>query len=1492
MTIQESGNPVRAMDRRRRLAQLLRQKARGHYVTTATSIAQRGVWFMQRMDPDSKAYHVSFCARVLSSFDSGSAESALQQLVDRHQMLRATFVYAGDELKTLIHGAGEPEFAEIDAWGWDEAELRRRVEDAFNKPFDLTTGPLVRMIIFRRGPEDHVLLLVLHHLVCDGWSMGLLLKEFIECYEADLLNRAPRLAPLEMDFQDFAVRQREWLTSEAGRRSRDYWVDRLSGDIPSLVFPTDPSAGDNGDGRHGIHSFEIDDRLRRDLTRVAQSCGVTVFGVLLAIYQVFLMRVSGQEDIVVGVPMAGRGESGREGVVGHFINLVATRVDLQGNPSFRAVVAKSWQDLQNAVDHQEFPFLEIVRLSRPGSRSGRAPFFRTLLNVLKPSANDPVSDLLMSSHAEPVRLGPLTLSLFQLDAVEEPYDLSCRIIDGPHTLSVKIQYDTAIFTDEAVIRLSGCLTQLMDAITADPDRSVWDHAVQGLDKRPGGVVVTPPLVDQAERVLVIDGFNVTSRFLTPSTLPSLLESQAIRAPVAIALIFGEETMGYAELDAHSNRLGRFLAARGIGPEGVVALALPRSIDLVVAMLGVLKAGAAFMPLDPGYPPGRLAFMLSDSHAALLIGDGASLASLGASGADLPATLALDDPATRRTISLLPGHTLTDAERTAPLVPDNLAYVIYTSGSTGTPKGVGNTHVGLFNRIAWQSIIMPYDRDDIACAKTSPNFVDSVTETLVPLLNGIPLIIAPAELSADVPGLAALIARHGVTRLTLVPSLLRALLDTPAGLASLRVCVCSGETLSRALADRVRAVLPRISLWNYYGSSEVNGDSAAAMAMDERAAPSLGGPIWNTRFYVLDPSLRPVPIGVAGELYIAGRGLARGYIGRPGLTAERFLPCPFGPPGGRMYRTGDVVRWRVDGMIDLVGRADAQVKIRGVRIELGEIEAVLAGIDGVGQAVVMPRLIAEETHLVAYLVAEAGRTVPADAALRRSLAARLPSVMLPAAFVILQALPLTPNGKLDRNALPAPERRKPDAGEPVTATEGRLIEIWRDVLGLDVANTTADFFAIGGHSMLALRFLGIVEAEFGRRIDLAALFQSPTIEGFARVLDASAQIDEESADEAAAPLSYTEFSVRKALRLRVVRSARGISRGRVLGMPGRNGNTADIGVIARNALEDYEVGSFVVDTMGRSLPEDEAWWVDCAEGIAERLLADHEPAPRAFIGFSLGGYIGWLVDRLLVAAGRQPTPVINFDGFPLHIRYPQIGEIITSRSPDLLRPDGCGMLTLERAEPGAFSLVDQAYAGWAKAGVTPESLRYRTLDHVDVILPSAIAASDLALQCFIETGRVDQRSRPDGFHFDTIGGAMFRFLEAATPPSAAAIRPFVDMPTLPRDGTVRVALLFLALATGDTGMALEFAQRIIAEEPSHRAATYTRVALASAIGHEDEAAALAEAWCREHRRDPAMLARARGARRKPASWGSRRGLPIGSDESLDMAVALADRRVMA
>ena len=968
-----------------------------------------------------------------------------------------------------------------------------------------------------------------------------------------------------------------------------------------------------------------------------------------------------------------------------------------------------------------------------------------------------------------------------------------------------------------------------------------------------------------------------------ATLPSLFESQVAGAADAIAVICGVQSLSYGELDARANRLAHHLIALGVGPDDLVAVALDRSVELIVALTAILKSGAAYLPLDPSHPAERLVLMLEDSGARFTLTLGAATDRLRGRAQ----LLALDDPGVEAAVAGRPAHAPTDVDRRRPLHPDHLAYVIYTSGSAGRPKGVLTTQANVASVVS-RPAYAPLGPGQSVLQYAPVAFDAATFEIWGALLNGARLVLAPNGYP-DLDRLAQTIAAHSVDTLWLTAGLFAQAADThPHLLAPVRRLLSGGDALSVSAVARTRATHPGLTLINGYGPTETTV-FACTHEIEPRDAEAeripIGRPIQAARVFVLDERLLEVPYGAQGELYIAGAGLARGYLNQPGLTAERFVACPFGPPGTRMYRTGDLARRRVDGTLEFLGRADRQIKIRGFRIEPGEIEAALEVLDGVGQASVIPFEIAGETRLVAYVVARTGARLTRVADIRAALSLRLPDHMVPAAFVVLDALPLTANGKLDRGALPRPDQPTCVAARPLTGTERRLAVIWGDLLGLGAIDATADFFALGGHSLLAIRLCVAVEAAFGRRIDPAVLFHAPTLESFARAVDGSA-----AAPPAATPSAgggRGGFDARAAVRLAVLRKARGVSRGAVVGMPSLNGGGFQNRVSAANAFEDFDVWTFTVEAGGRDLTQD-GIWIQSAREIADRLLATDGLRPVALFGYSMAGFMAWLVDRLLVAAGRPSTPVINIDGEPLHIEQKGWAERIGALTPFGSALDPERMLLLHRGSPGGFALKGNADAGWSKAGVAPKTLSFRTIDHSDMTLPEALGAGRDAVSAFIETGRLDPGPGPARYHFDTLGGTLYRLLSDPAPPLVDSIRPLLLGTPLPDDVTARKGLLVLAIATGDAELALTCASRWIADEPENRTAIYAQVALLADVGRRDEALAIAYAPRPGHPLDRAIAARAQATTQRPASWGSAGGLVLGAPHSLDFAVAL--RRV--
>jgi len=1045
---------------------------------------QEGILFHYRMEDAADAY----LTPVLLRFDGRSQLdgflAALQWVIGRHDILRTAVMWAGiaEPVQVVWRRATLP-VCEVAIDGDDAAASLWAHGTRRAARLDVTQAPLLRALVAPDAPgHGWLLLLQFHHLAIDHTTLDGIVDE-VRAYLAGQNAALP--APLP--FRNFVAAARH------GMRSTDHaaFFRDMLGDIDSPTAPFDLlDVQRDGSGLAEARLMlppEMSARLRAQARRL----GITVASLFHVAWALVLARTTGRDDMVFGTVLLGRMQAGEgaDRALGLFVNTLPLRVSV-GDRAVERAARDTHARLVALMGHEH---ASLALAQRCSAVKPPAPLFTTVLNY-RHSAGRHVGAGSEDSKGKAGGGGFAPPSLFGLNGIElvraeerSNYPFMLSVEDFGTDFELVAQAPDQIGPARVAAFMQAALGQVATALAEAPAT-----ALRALD-------VLPP----DEHMHVLRMWNDTASATPVATISEVFEAQVAQTPHAVALQCGDVRLTYAALDARANRLARHLAAAEIGPEDLVAVALPRSVELIIAMLAVFKAGAAYMPLDPAYPPQRLAFMLRDSRAHCVIATRQSVAVFAGHDIVVPHLLLLDDPAVQ--FDALADGPREVAEPAAPPVPDNLAYVIYTSGSSGTPKAVGNTHAGLVRRLHWQWQSAPYGPGDVACAKTSPNFVDCITEILAPLLQGVPLVIATADEGSDPALLADLLAASRVTRLTLVPSLLNALLDTPGRLATLRMCVCSGERLPRALATRFQEHLPGAALWNYYGASEANGDSVAVQVEAGDAPVIIGRPIAGTQVYVLGRTLAPAPVGVAGELYVAGGGLARGYYGQPGLTAARFVACPFGPPGARMYRTGDLARWQPDGTLALVGRADAQVKIRGMRIEPGEIEAALLGLPEVAQASVQPRDIAGETGLVAYTVARDAAAPPSAAALRADLAARLPAHMIPAAFVTLAALPLNPNGKLDRAALPAPDRTafggtQDMAPAPFAPTERALAAIWARILRVETIARGDNFFDLGGHSLTALQVVAQVRDVFGIELPLKTLFAARTLEALAGEID--------------------------------------------------------------------------------------------------------------------------------------------------------------------------------------------------------------------------------------------------------------------------------------------------------------------------------------------------------------------------------------------------------
>jgi amino acid adenylation domain-containing protein len=1039
------------------------------------SFSQQRIWFLDRLERNASAYNVPTAVRLRGALDVAAFTRALQTILDRHASLRTRFPEIGGIPVQRIEERVTVSLPVVDLAGLPagdrERETRRLVREEASRPFDLALGPVFRLGLLRLAADEHVFLCTLHHIVSDGWSRTVLFRELSELYESYASGEEPSLPPLPIQYADYAVWQHERLRSGGMDPGLDYWRNHLR-DLPVLELPTDHPRPAVQTIRGDRYDLEIPASVAQRLKAFCREEGVTLFMSMLAMFGLLLRRYSGQDDVVIGSLTANRNRIETEGLIGIFINALAMRIDLTGDPTFRELVGRVREVALGASAHEDVPFEKLVQILQPERDPGRSPIYQTMINV-------------DTAASRTVRLPGLVAEDLTVPEEFALLDLTLVVRDRGNELVGWFEYNADLFERETIRRMSGHFGVLLAAMAANPDERV----------------ATAPILTEAERRRILFDWNDTARaYPADRRLHELFEERVERSPRAVALRDGSRQIEYRELNSDANRLARHLRSNGVGPGSIVGVCLDRSARTVAALLAVFKAGAAYVPLDPAYPDERIAFLVKDSGARAVLTETRSAPRLPR---DSVREFRLDEIA-----SVVgeedDGNLLTSGNS------EDLAYVIYTSGSTGAPKGVEAVHRASVNRFAWMWEAYPFAEGEVCCQKTTLSFVDSIWETFGPLLAGVPSVILSQEEVRDPRVLVPRLSAEGVSRIVLVPSLLSAVLDSGIELAEtlskLKWWVTSGETLPLDLYRRFREALPDAVLINLYGSSEVSADVTCWDSRGPEAVHSvpIGRPISNTQVYVLDDRRQPAPIGVPGELYVGGDGLARGYRNRSDMTQERFVPDPFhGATGARLFKTGDRARYLPEGDLEYLGRNDHQVKIRGYRIELGEIEAALQDHPSVDRAVVAVDKSSGETRLVAYVVA-VGRVEKDARPLRAVLATRLPEFMIPAAFVFLDALPLTPSGKIDRKALPAPDTARPELESsfvaPSTPTERAMADAWKDLLRLDRVGVEDNFFALGGHSLLMVQVSARLRDTLGVELPLRSFFETPTIAALARKAD--------------------------------------------------------------------------------------------------------------------------------------------------------------------------------------------------------------------------------------------------------------------------------------------------------------------------------------------------------------------------------------------------------
>jgi amino acid adenylation domain-containing protein/FkbM family methyltransferase len=1026
------------------------------------SFAQQRLWFLDQLEPGSAFYNCPMGVRLEGDLDIGALERTLSEVVRRHESLRTRFTTVEGEAAQVIDGAWEVRLVPIELSGLEEsereAEVRRFAAEQAQSAFDLTTGPLLRAKLLRLGEQEHVALLTTHHIVSDGWSLGVLVKEVAALYEAFTKGELSPLPDLGVQYADYAVWQREWLKGETLDAQLSYWKRKLGGDLPLLELPTDRPRPAVQSYRGARQSMAISEELTRRLKALGQKEGCTLFMTLLAAFQSLLCRHCGQEDIIIGAPIAGRTRREIEPLIGFFANMLALRTDLSGDPSFRELLRRVREVTLEAYAHQDMPFEKLVEELQPERDLSRSPLFQAVLAL----QNAPPTSLQMPG---------LKLSAVGGESVTAKFDLMLTMIESGEGMVGALEYNTDLF-DAGTMR--GFLSRfqiLLEGIAAQPETSLHNL----------------PLLTAAERQQLLVEWNETwADYDREATIGELFERQAVRTPDKVALVYEGQQITYRELNERANQLAHYLRGLGVEPETLVGIWMERSLEMVVGLLGILKAGGAYMPMDPAYPSARLAYMLADARVTTLLTQANLKDGLSGYGAQV-FCLDADWPTVDR------------QPVTNPVIntrPSNLAYCLYTSGSTGQPKGVTLQHSNAVGFLEWVKRTFNREHTARVLFSTSICFDLSVFELFSPLVTG-----GSVSLVRDALALSESPTAPPPTLINTVPSAAQALLDAQAFPTTVRTINLAGEPLHRALVERLHATLPQARVYNLYGPTEYTTYSTySEVGVDADSRITIGRPVSNTRIYILNGGLEPAPVGAPGEVYITGAGLARGYLNRPDLTAEKFIPDPFSAEAGaRLYRTGDLARYLLGGEIEYLGRIDHQVKIRGYRIELGEVEAAIALHDAVRDAVVIARDEHGDKRLVAYLVFR-NESESSVSELREILGKILPAYLLPSSFVVLPSLPLLPNGKVDRQALPAPSQSdiEPDSiyVAPRSQVEEALALTFGEVLGIERVGIYDNFFDLGGHSLLVTKVISRLNVAFQVELPISALFNTPTVAGLA------------------------------------------------------------------------------------------------------------------------------------------------------------------------------------------------------------------------------------------------------------------------------------------------------------------------------------------------------------------------------------------------------------
>ncbi len=1082
--------------KRELLAKLLREKAAKEIQTSSLSHSQRALWFVYQLDKKSAAYNVMYAAHIRSDVNEPLLTSAFKVLLQRHEVLRTTYGTKEGLPTQFVHQRQRFDLNLVDATSWSQEKLDEAIQSEADQSFDLEKGPVIRVSLFRRSGNQHALQFTAHHIAMDFWSFDLLFDELEAVYGQLVEGETPDSKPAKYRYIDYVKWQSKMLDSSAGEELVSYWENELSGNLPNLDLPTDrprPSVQSfNGSSYH----FELSENLAIGLESLSKSEGATMYATLLAGFQLLLYRLSNQTDILVGSPTAGRNRAEFEELIGYFLNPVVLRARMAPEKTFRQLLSEVRQTVIGGISQQDCPFPTVVERLQPPRDASRSPIFQVAFGWDKPRRS--IEEMAGASGVDRLPSDPAQLGLepFGLGQQGSAFDLMLMMLSRGDSLSGALQFNSDLFDESTVGRWVEHFQTLLSGIVANPDQSLADL----------------PLLAETQITEMVEQRNQTQcDYRSDQTIHQLIESQVAATPDRVAVQCGAQQLTYLELNSRANSLARHLNDLGVGPDSLVGVYVERSIEMLVGVLGVLKAGGAYVPLSPGTPADRLAYMLEESQAPVVLTTSDLRDELPSNSAT---SICLDTDWEAISNS-------SEENVDSPTSSRNLAYVIFTSGSTGKPKGVQLEHQSVVNFLESMQREPGIGPDDTLLAVTTLTFDISVLEIFLPLIVGAKVNIVTREVAADGSQLAKAVGELGTTIMQATPATWRLLIEAGwQGNGEIKV-LCGGEAMPRDLGNEL---LDRCgSLWNMYGPTETTIWSAVDRVEAGDGSVSIGKPIANTQIYILDQQMKPMPIGVPGDLYIGGSGLARGYLNRPELTQERFVSDPFSQdPSARIYKTGDLAKWSPDGGLEFLGRTDFQVKIRGYRIELGEIEAILGRHPDVAQAVVMARQIGQQIddkQLVGYYVVQ-DDAAPNVAQLREFLGEQLPDYMLPASFMKLDEFPLNAAGKIDRNALPEPDTARPDLGNTYVAARNRneeiLVEVWESVLGLDEIGVNDNFFELGGASIQSLEISSLVQDE-GLDMTPAMMFQHPTVAALAEAV----QLIDQSSNPAEANVEVVE-----------------------------------------------------------------------------------------------------------------------------------------------------------------------------------------------------------------------------------------------------------------------------------------------------------------------------------------------------------------------------------